>query len=105
MRMDKRRIARRVGFEKCLIPWKELKQLTLITNQILSSEIFPDSLKIAKVYPLFKRDNPKQLSNYRPISLLTSFSKIIEKVIYNQLYDFLNDNLLLSERQFGFRPR
>ena len=49
-----------------------IKPLTLITNQILSG-IFPDSLKIDKIYYLFKRDDPKQLSNYRPISFFKKY--------------------------------
>ena len=51
--------------------------LTIIINQMLNTGIFPDSLKISKVLPLFKKDNNKLFSNYRPISLLPSISKIL----------------------------
>ena len=75
-----------------------VRPLTLISNQILSTGIFPDALKLSKVVPIFKKGNTKDMSNYRPNSLLTSFSKIFDKVIHEQLYSFLNDNSLLSEK-------
>ena len=53
---------------------------------MLNTGIFPDNLKIAKVIPLFKKGDDKILSNYRPISLLSSISKVFEKIIYNQIY-------------------
>ena len=62
--------------------------LTLLINQSLQSGIFPDKLKIAKVVPIFKagKDNiDSYVHNYRPISLLSCFSKIFERVVYNQL--------------------
>ena len=59
--------------------------LTLIINQSLTMGIFPSKLKIAKVLPLFKKNDPHIMDNYRPISLLTSISKVFEKVVFNQL--------------------
>ena len=70
---------------------------------MLSTGIFPEAMKLSKVIPLFKKNDTKDLANYRPISLLTSFSKLFEKVIYKQLYSYLNENMLLSENKFGFR--
>ena len=70
---------------------------------MLSTGIFPEAMKLSKVIPLFKKNDTKDLANYRPISLLTSFSKLFGKVIYKQLYSYLNENMLLSENQFGFR--
>ena len=60
-----------------------IKPLTIIINQILETGLFPDKPKIAKVSPLFKKGDPTLLTNYRPISLLPSLSKIFEKVITN----------------------
>ena len=63
--------------------------ITLIINQCLTTGIFPNKLKIAKVVPVFKKGDNELLNNYRPISVLPSISKIFETVIYNQLYDYL----------------
>ena len=81
------------------------KPLTLIINQCLLTGIFPDLLKITKVKPLFKRGDTAQLNNYRPISLLPTISKLIERVIYSQLYAYFNENNLMSEQQYGFRAQ
>jgi len=59
-----------------------LSPLTYIFNKILSSKIFPDQLKYSEIQPLFKKGEKTKVSNYRPISLLPSLSKIIEKIIY-----------------------
>ena len=77
--------------------------LTHIFNLSLSSGIFPDSLKIARVIPIYKKDDPAQIINYRPISLLPSISKILEKIAYKRLYSFLNINNILIPNQYGFR--
>ena len=79
------------------------RPLSIIINQSLCTGIFPDKLKIAKVIPLFKKDDNKSFGNYRPISLLSSISKIFERVAFNQLYDYLTSNGLLYESQYGFR--
>ena len=81
--------------------------LTSLKNQSLQSGIFPDKLKIANVVPIFKacKDNIESyVRNYRPISLLSCFSKIFERVVYNQLYNHLQIHKLLYESQYyGFR--
>ena len=64
--------------------------------------IFPDLCKIAKVIPLFKKDNELLCENYRTISLLPIFSKILEKV-YARMYSFFTENNSIYDRQFGFR--
>ena len=58
-----------------------IKPLTLIINQILNTGVFPSQLKIAKVIPIFKKDDNKIFNNYRPISFVPVLSKVVEKVI------------------------
>ena len=70
---------------------------------MLFTGIFPDSLKISKVKPLFKAEDPVLISNYRPISLLPSLSKIFEHIIFRQLFDYMTDNTLFAIEQYGFR--
>ena len=82
-----------------------VQPLTLIINQSLTSGIYPDKFKISKVTPLHKKDDRTAISNYRPISLLPTMSKIIERVIHSQLYAYFNENNLITEQQYGFRPR
>ena len=77
--------------------------LTHIINQSLCTGIFPTSLKIAKISPIFKKGDPHLTDNYRPISLLPVMSKIFEKVVFIQLYDYLTKNKLLYDSQYGFR--
>ena len=77
--------------------------LTLIINQSLSSGIFPNRLKIAKVVPLYKKGDSHIIDNYRPISLLPSISKIFEKIVFKQLYDYFLTKKLLYNSQYGFR--
>ena len=79
-----------------------INPLTLIINQSLVTGIFPNKLKIAKVLPLFKKDDPTIMDNYRPISLLTAISKSFEKVVFSQLYEYFHKNNLFYESQYGF---
>jgi len=77
-----------------------LKQLI---NDTIAEGVFPDALKIAKVIPIFKKGDRANLNNYRPISLLPVFSKIVEKVINNQITEKLNELHLIDDNQYGFR--
>ena len=74
-----------------------------IHNRMLSSGVFPTRLKFAEVKLIYKKGDKNVTFNYRPISLLTSFSKIFEKVIYNRIYHPINYNHILLNEQFGFR--
>lgn len=74
-----------------------------IFNLMLTTGIFPDKLKIARVVPIFKSGSHTDLSNYRPISVLPVFSKVIEKCLYNRLSKFLEKYDILSTSQYGFR--
>jgi hypothetical protein len=69
---------------------------------MLATEIFPDRLKFSEVKPQFKKGASTEFSNHRPISVLTSFSRIIEKIIYVRLYRYLNVNNILVKEEFGF---
>ena len=60
-------------------------------------------MKIAKVLPFYKSGKKNLMTNYSPISVLSSFSKILERIMYNRLYSYLNDNNLFFQKQFGFR--
>ena len=82
-----------------------LATLTYIFNKIFSQGVFPDRLKYSEVKPLYKKGVNTDLSKYRPISLLTSFSKIIEKIIYKRMYNYLINNNILVNDQFGFREK
>ena len=64
---------------------------------------FPNTLKIAKVIPIYKGDDEQMVQKYRPISILPFFSKIYEKIIYNHIINFLTINCILYDKQFGFR--
>ena len=60
-------------------------------------------MKMAKVTPIFKSGKKQLLTNYRPISVLSCFSKILERIMSNRVYNYLNGNNLLFRKQFGFR--
>ena len=79
--------------------------LCYIFNMSLMSGLVPKKLKIAKVVPVYKKNNNQDMSNYRPIAVLPIFSKILEKIIYSRLYDFLQRNNILIDEQFGFRKQ
>lgn len=79
------------------------KPLCNIINHCFAEGHFPDLLKISKVICLFKKGDSKQICNYRPISLLSVFSKIIEKLLANRIILFLESNNMLSPNQHGFR--
>ncbi len=77
--------------------------LAMIFNLSLSTGIVPDDLKIAKVVPIYKKDNPELFGNYRPVSVLPCLSKILERIVHNRVYDFLCKNNILFKKQYGFR--
>jgi hypothetical protein len=80
-----------------------ISPLTYICNAILSTGVSPNRLKYAIVKPVFKKGNRQEISNYMPISLLTSFSKVIEKLIYATLLAHIDMNIILLHEQHGFR--
>jgi len=66
---------------------------------------FPNYMKIARVTPVFKSGDNFLTSNYRPISILPCFSKILERVMYNRIYNYLTTNNILYNKQFGFQKQ
>ena len=78
--------------------------LASIINKSFQEGIFPDQMKNARVIPLHKEGSKSDVSNYRPISLLNSFSKIYEKLMHIRILKFLESNNSIYENQYGFRP-
>jgi retron-type reverse transcriptase len=69
----------------------------------METGVFPSKLKIAKVIPIYKSKDKQSFTNYRPISLLPSISKIYEKIVHNRLYSYMTMNSLMNKNQYGFR--
>ena len=82
---------------------KFCEPLKYLFNLWIVKGIFPDDLKIAKVTPIYKADNSSYVSNYKPISVLLCFSKILERIIYNRLQKYLKDQNIVYVKQFGFQ--
>ena len=81
------------------------QQLSDIFNMSFSTGQFPSVLKIAKVIPIHKKQSRVDYTNYRPISLLSNIEKIIEKLMYKRLSNFLDINNLIYSLQSSFRPK
>ena len=81
------------------------KPLSIIFNQSLQTGQFPENMKITEIIPLFKRGTKHILENYRPISLLITLSKLLEKCIYQRVYKFLNNNNIIFKKQYSFRAQ
>ena len=79
--------------------------LTHILNLSLLEGVFPSELKVADVLPLYKADDDMLFNNYRPVSLLPVLSKVFERLMYNRLISFLENNKILFKNQFGFRKQ
>ena len=78
-------------------------KLVTLFNCCLKQGIFPDALKIAQVIPLHKGGEKSNPTNYRPISLLPQFGKLLEKIIKDRIKIFLDENDIITKHQFGFR--
>jgi hypothetical protein len=106
------------GLKDCACGWDSIPAVILkdnktslktilahIINNSISTGIFPRELKIANVIPIFKSSSPEEITNYRPVSLLTTLSKIYERAFYTRLLNFLNEQKILFKSQFGFREK
>ena len=87
--------------KKCVHDY--ITPLTYSVNSSIKQGIFPDELKIAKVFPIFKAGDEQLITNYRPISVLNFFSKIFEKMMAYYIVNFLDSNNILYRHQYGFR--
>ena len=88
---------------------KELAQplsspMSDLFNYSLASGKVPASWKQANVTPIFKKDNPSDVTNYRPISLLSTIGKVLEKIIHKYLYNYFHENHVITTLQSGFVP-
>ena len=79
--------------------------LSIIFNQSLSSGVFPEKMKLAEIVPLFKSKEEDMVVNYRPVSLLMTILKVLEKIMYNKMYGFLSRNNIFFDSQYGFRSK
>ena len=79
--------------------------LTRLFNLCLETRTFPSLWKFGKVAALFKKGDRCDANNYRPITVLPTISKILEKAVHTQLYAYLKNNGILTSKQFGFRPK
>jgi hypothetical protein len=77
--------------------------LSIIINKSLVNGVIPDNLKLAKIIPIYKAKERDQFTNYRPVSLLSSFSKHLEKVVLKRTNSFVQINNLFYKSQYGFR--
>ena len=82
--------------ESCSVP------ISMIVNMSLEQGIVPDGMKLAKVIPVYKAKSRDTFTNYRPISLLSNISKILEKVVHKRLYGFVTKHEILYDGQYGF---
>ncbi|XP_050509197.1 uncharacterized protein LOC114345645 [Diabrotica virgifera virgifera] len=80
-----------------------LTPFTHLINLILSTGVFPEALKYSKVLPIYKKGDSSKADNYRPISIVSTFGKVIEKVIKQQLYSYFESKSYFSNSQYGFR--
>jgi len=79
--------------------------LAILFNKSLNNGKVPDQIKLAKVIPIYKAKDKELFNNYRPISLLPTTSKILEKIVHKRLYHFLLSQLVFYNSQYGFRPQ
>ncbi|XP_065662691.1 uncharacterized protein LOC136085324 [Hydra vulgaris] len=74
-----------------------------VFNASIKQGVFPDQLKIAKVIPIYKQGDKTNINNYRPILVLSTFSKLLERIIYKRIFKYFDQNNLLYFKQFGFK--
>ena len=80
------------------------KPLEIIFNQCLETGIFPSEWKKGNIVPIHKKGDKQMVQNYRPVSLLPICGKILERLMFNEMFEFFIENKLISSSQSGFKP-
>ena len=88
-----------------LVIYPILKPLLHIFNLILNKSIYPSNMKKSVIIPIHKNNNKNNIENYRPISIIPQFSKIIEKIIKKRIDNFIEKNNIISSNQYGFKKK
>ena len=81
------------------------KPLELLFNASFSTGVVPDSFKLAQVIPVYKNGSQLCLSNYRPIYLLSNFNKLLERLMCNRLFNFVEKEKIFYDKRLGFREK
>ena len=81
------------------------KSFTVLFNKSLADGVFPRTWKLANVSPVYKKGNKSGKVNYRPISLLSNMSKVLDNIVFKRLYEYLTENRLLTENNSGFKKK
>ena len=89
----------KTSYDELLIPLFHICKTSLLQGS------FPNNMKIAKITPLYKSGDVDKLCNYRPISVLPVFPKLLERIMYNRIYSHVTNNKLFYEKQFGFQQK
>ena len=80
------------------------KPLEIIFNQCLETGVFPSEWKKGNIVPIHKKGDKQMVQNYRPVSLLPICGKILERLMFNEMFEFFIENKLISSSQSGFKP-
>ena len=80
-----------------------VESLSYIFSNSLVQEIFPEEMKIARITPIYKGGDKENVVNYKSMSALSCFSKILERIMYDRLYSYLTENNLRYNEQFDFQ--
>ena len=85
------------------IPICNIFNRSIVFNRSIGQGIFPDDWKCARVAPLFKAGDGNDVNNYRPISVISVVAKVFERIVYDQLYAYLEEQSIICKYQSGFR--
>ena len=80
------------------------KSLSIIYKNCINTGIYPNAWKKSNIVPVHKKGNKQIFNNYRPVSLLPIFGEVFEKILFNSIFEYLQENCLLCDNQSGFQP-